>query len=186
MKGLRVAVGLAVLLSLAAAARAYESKDVEEMPRAAPGRPDAPVATQPPGEGARSSEASGSPTQDEWAKNEIALLVIATIVDGKRGYPLDLARVTAQRPGGRVREIARTGVTGRVRARFEMHDPPPKGSGSGGSGGSAQVVVRVERPGYLPYEGTFSPGSLPKKGRYALMDLGELRLRRVPLEEESP
>jgi len=184
MKGLRVAVGLAVLLSLAAAALAYESKDVEEMPRAAPGRPDAPVGTRPPGEGARTGEPSGSPTLDEWAKNEIALLVIATIVDGKRGYPLDLARVTAQRPGGRVREIARTGVTGKVRARFEMHDPPPRGSG--GSGGSAQVVVRVERPGYLPYEGTFSPGSLPKKGRYALMDLGELRMRAVPLDEESP
>ena len=175
MKGLAIAVLCAGML-VAAAARAYESRDIEEIERAAPASP---------GEGVTPGEPSGSPTQDEWRKNEVPVLVTGRVLDGKRGYPLDRARVILMRRGGPPHEVARTDVTGAVHARYLIHDPPPEIRGAGGAV-STEVLVRVERPGYLPYEGAYGPGSLPRKGRYAWIDLGDLRMRALPIEPEEP
>lgn len=183
MRNYAMAVMLAALLGPATAARAYESKDIEEIERATPGQPGGSAGTKAPEGGYTPGEPSGSPTQDEWRRNEVPVLVTARIVDGNRGYPLDRARVILMRAGGPPHEIARTSVTGAVHARYLLHDPPPK---LAGGGVSTQVVVRIERPGYVSYEGTFGPGSLPKKGRYAWIDLGDLRMRPAPVEPETP
>lgn len=181
MKRVAMAALCAALLGTATAARAYESKDIGEAARQAPGAPDATAPTQAPEGGYTPGEPSGSPTQDEWARNEVAVLVTARVVDAARGYPLAGALVVLMRPGGKPHEIARTDTTGGVHARFSLHDPPPTLKGAGGAVAS-NVLVRVERPDYLPYEGSFSPASLPKKGVYAWIDLGDLRMRAVPIE----
>ena len=184
MKSVAMAALCAALLGTATAARAYESKDVGEAARQAPGAPDATAPTQAPEGGYTPGEASGSPTKDEWARNEVRVLVTARIVDASRGYPLDGALVVLMRPGGAPHEIAQTDPTGSVHARFVLHDPPPTLKGAGG-GAITAVLVRVERPDYLPYEGSFAPGSLPKKGSYGWIDLGDLRMRPVPKEPEE-
>ena len=185
MKGGVMGALLAALLAGATPAGAYESRDIEDVPRAAPGAPVEPAPTEAPGGGYTPGEPAGSPTQDEWIRNEVAVLVTARVVDAKRSYPLDRARVILSRPGGPPHEIARTDETGAVHARFSLHDPPPKIEG-GKSAVSGDVVVRVERPGYLPYEGSFGPGSLPKKGRYAWINLGDLGMRPMPTGTEAP
>jgi len=182
VKDRAIAVMLAAALVSATAATAYESKDIEDIERTTPGQAEGSATTKAPEGGYAPGEPSGSPTQDEWRKNEVPVLLTARIVDGDRGYPLDRARVILKRDGGPPHEVARTDVTGGVHARYLLHDPAPK---IAGGGVSTQVVVRVERPGYLPYEGTFGPGSLPRKGRYAWIDLGDLRMRPVPIEPEA-
>ena len=182
-------VFLACMLAALAAphAGAYESKDAEDVESVTPREPGAENATRPPDGEYAPKAPEGRAGGDNLRKNEIAVLVTGQVLDAKRGSPLPLARVLLWQDGGPRHEIGSTDRAGTIRVRYTLKDPPALLVRPPHWEGPPRVSVRIALPGYLDHEaGGASIDALPRKGRYALIDLGEVRMRPVPPPEGAP
>ncbi len=167
------------LPALAGAARAYESKSVDDVTQGTTRETSAAETTNPAKPTDTTRPPEGVAGGDMLRVNETPLLVTAHVIDVKKGIPIPKAVVTVTRDGGSAYVIGRTGQDGTIEARFELNDPPAQGSGSPSQAGPPRVTVRVRADGYLDASSVYDTASLPKQGRYGWIDMGELRLRPV-------
>lgn len=178
---------LAAAFIAAPGAGAYESKDAEDVEGAAPREPGAEGSTRPPEGGYAPKAPEGRAGGDNLRANEIAVLVTGKVLDVRRGSPLPLARVLLWQEGGPRHEIGTTDHAGAIRVRYTLKDPPALLVRPPHWEGPPRVSVRIALPGYLDHDaGGASVDSLPRKGRFALIDLGEVRMRPIPPSQGAP
>jgi hypothetical protein len=177
-----IAAAVVSLLVLASAARAYESKSLDEVTQGKTHQPRASEGNNPSNAAGAAREPEGVAGGDMLRVHETPLLVTAHVVDAKRDVPIARALVTLEQDGGPTHGIGRTALDGRLEARFELNDPPEVVHRPPGETGPPRVTLHVKAEGYLDATSAYETAGLPKQGRYGWIDLGDVRLRPMPQE----